>query len=153
MQGLRTSVMAGLTAALFGCGAAPQLDEAPIVGRPAADPPAAQRETLDRNVADYGRARFTVTGSRYAFVDGHDRDWQPLLAKLAKDPAIARMQSVRLPTSPRDWQLALWRGRGNKGLLVAMLFDRTEAGEQLVGYYSVALTADFDPPARGNVES
>lgn len=150
MRALRTSVALGL-AVLFGCGAAPQIDELQIVGAGVTEPPAALREALDRDVASYGRNRFTVRSARYALAEDTDRDWQPLLSKLAETRSLSRMERVKLPALPRDLNVALWRSGKADGVLVAMPKADTD-GKRLVGHYAIGFADGFDPPARGDVE-
>lgn len=148
MRERRNSLLAGIGAALFGCAAAPVIADLPVAGRAEPAPAPAVKAELDARVAAFGAGKFDVTGARYAVPDA-GLGWQPILSRVATDPAVQR-GATRLTLasdSPETWLIEVWRTRGRAGLAVAMLGTASD-GERLLGYYALRFAPGYTPVDR-----
>lgn len=150
MRGRRANLFAAVGAALFGCAAAPVIDQLPIAGRALDNPPAAARADLDARVNRSGAGKFAVTGSRYAVPD-EALGWQPIMTRVANEPAVQR-GATRLSLgsdAPTEWLIEVWRTRGRDGFAVAMLAPSGGSrAERLLGYYALRFEDGYQPPER-----
>ena len=142
--------MLAALAALLGCAAAPVIGDLAFVGTETDTPPAGVRAALDGHVARFGAGRYAVAGSRYAVPDP-TLGWQPLLSRVATDPAVQRgAKRLVMPSDqPERYLIELWRTRGRDGIAVALLTPSgSPDGTRLIGYYAITFAAGFTPEMR-----